>query len=195
MPQHFLEQFFPRERFDEADWQAILSSFRKVRISKQQYLLLEGSIARHYWFVQEGILRSYAVDGTGKDLTLDFFTAGDVAIDWSSFLQQQPTREYIQALTDVVCWELDYPTFQKLFHQFEAFRQAGRNRLVASYFALKRRHLSTSVDQAKDRYLNLVDQRPEVVQNVPLKHIASYLGITDTSLSRIRKELADGHSA
>lgn len=193
MNKHFLEFFFPKEHFTEGDWQSILSAFRRVHLSKNEYLLLEGSIARHYWFVEEGILRSYAVDAEGRDLTVDFFTAGEVAIDWASFLQQHPTRENIQALTDVVCWQLDFSTFQKLFHQFEPFRQAGRNRLVNSYFSLKRRHISSTVDQAKDRYLNLVDNRPELVNSVPLKHIASYLGITDTSLSRIRKELADGN--
>lgn len=190
MPKHFLEDFFPREHFSETDWQTVLQAFRRVRIPKNEYLLLEGSIARQYWFVEEGILRSYAVDADGKDLTVDFFTAGEVAIDWASFLQQQPTRENIHTLTDVLCWQLDFPTFQKLFHQFKPFREAGRNRLVSSYFALKRRHISSTVDQAKDRYLNLVDRRPELVHEVPLKYIASYLGITDTSLSRIRKELS-----
>lgn len=192
MPHHFLENFFPRTAFNDTDWQTIIGAFRRIYLPRNQYLLLEGSIAKNYWFVEDGILRSYAVDAEGKDLTVDFFTAGEVAIDWSSFLQQQPTRENIQALTDVYCWQLDYPTFQQLFHQFEPFRQAGRNRLVSSYFALKRRHISSTVDHAKDRYLNLVDNRPQLVQNVPLKHIASYLGITDSSLSRIRKELADG---
>jgi hypothetical protein len=87
---------------------------------------------------------------------------------------------------------LDFETFQQFFHSMEAFREAGRSRLVKSYFELKAHRVSLITDQAKDRYLRLLHERPELIQNVSLKHIASYLGVTDTSLSRIRKEVAKG---
>jgi hypothetical protein len=85
---------------------------------------------------------------------------------------------------------LDFETFQELFHSIRNFREQGRTTLVGSYFALKRHSISMIADQAKDRYLRLVKEKPHVVQNVSLKHIATFLGITDTSLSRIRKEIA-----
>ena len=191
MAEHFLEHFFPREQFNSTDWKWITSSFEQVKYVKGEHLLQEGATAGHYWFVESGLLRSYAIDLKGNDLSLDFFTRGDVAIDWSSFLQQTPTRENIQALTRVICWRLDFPTFQQFFHGFEAFREAGRARLVGSYFALKRKSVSMITDQAKDRYRQLMGERPDLLQQVPLKQLASYLGITDTSLSRIRKELAE----
>jgi hypothetical protein len=78
----------------------------------------------------------------------------------------------------------------KLF-SIEAFREVGRTRLVNNYFELKNHSVSIIADPAKDRYLNLLKAKPDIVQNVPLKQIATYLGITDTSLSRIRKEIAD----
>ena len=103
-----------------------------------------------------------------------------------------PTRENIQALTDCICWQLDFETFQQLFHSIEAFREAGRSRLVKSYFELKRHSTSLISDQAKDRNKRLLAEKPPNVQNVSLKQIASYLGVTDTSLSRIRKEVTEG---
>jgi hypothetical protein len=78
----------------------------------------------------------------------------------------------------------------KLF-SIEAFRDVGRTRLVNNYFELKNHSVSIIADPAKDRYLNLIKDKPDIVQNVPLKQIATYLGITDTSLSRIRKEITD----
>ena len=78
----------------------------------------------------------------------------------------------------------------KLFN-IEAFREVGRTKLISNYFELKTHSVSIISDPAKDRYLNLIKQKPDIVQNVPLKQIATYLGITDTSLSRIRKEIAD----
>ena len=190
MQEHFLENFFPRTKFSAKDWREITTAFTRVQYNKDDHLLQEGTTARHYWFVEEGVLRSYAVDPKGHDLSLDFFIRGDVAIDWSSFLQQIPTRENIQTLTPVTCWRLDFPTFQQFFHRFEPYREAGRSRLVGSYFALKRKSIAMVADQAKDRYRQLLTERPELLQAVPLKQLASYLGITDTSLSRIRKEIA-----
>ena len=78
----------------------------------------------------------------------------------------------------------------KLF-SIEAFREVGRTRLVNNYFELKNHSISIIADPAKERYLNLIKSKPGIIQNVPLKQIATYLGITDTSLSRIRKEIAD----
>jgi hypothetical protein len=78
----------------------------------------------------------------------------------------------------------------KLF-TIEAFREVGRTRLVNNYFELKNHSVSIIADPARDRYINLLKSKPDIVQNVPLKQIATYLGITDTSLSRIRKEIID----
>lgn len=82
----------------------------------------------------------------------------------------------------------------KLFH-IEAFREVGRTRLVNSYFDLKSHSVSMITDEAQKRYLDLIANKPNVLQYVPLKHIATYLGVTDTSLSRIRKEIANKHKS
>src|SRR5690606_31858197 len=122
----------------------------------------------------------------------DFYSTGDIVIDWPSFFLRAPTRENIQALTDCICWQLDFPTFQSLFHSIEKFREAGRTRLVSSYFSLKKHSVSMIADDAPKRYQQLLQEKPHIFQQVSLKHIASYLGITDTSLSRIRREMSKG---
>jgi len=189
---HFLTNIFSPKQFTPQDLETIISKFTRVTFAKNEYLLEEGRTAQYYWFIETGFIRSYVVDGEGNDITTSFFTAGDIAIDWPSFFMRTPTREYIQALTDCICWQLDHDTFQQLFHNIEPFREQGRARLVGSYFMLKKRSIAMIADPAKTRYMQLLSEKPEIIQNVSLKHIATFLGITDTSLSRIRKEVSQG---
>jgi CRP-like cAMP-binding protein len=188
--QHFLNNVFGKTDMTIEEKQIAISKFKQVTFEKNSFLLEEGKTANHYWFIESGFVRSYVVDTEGNDITTNFFSVGDIVIDWPSFFLRNPTRENIQALSDCVCWQLDFETFQELFHSIRNFREQGRTTLVGSYFALKRLSISMIADQAKDRYLRLIKEKPHVVQNVSLKHIATYLGITDTSLSRIRKEIS-----
>lgn len=190
MEDHFLNKIFKAENYSTDDYQKIIQSYQEIHVKKGDYFLREGKVANHYWFIQSGLVRSYAIDPSGKDISTNFYASGDLLIDWPSFFMRQPIRENIQAITDCVCWQLDFNTFQNLFHSIEAFREQGRANLVKSYFTLKNHTISIIADQAKERYLKLIKEKPELSQNVSLKHLASYLGITDTSLSRIRKEIA-----
>jgi CRP-like cAMP-binding protein len=187
---HFLIRIFPEPQFTVEEQAVITAEFQSVHFRKNDFLLAEGHTEDNYWFLEHGIARSYAVDTDGNDISTNFFVAGDVVIDWPSFFQRQPTRENIQALTDCTAWQLNYDAFQRLFHGIEAFREAGRARLVASYFELKKNRVAMITDPAKVRYQRLFHERPDIIRHVPLKQIATYLGITDTSLSRIRKELS-----
>lgn len=188
--QHFLNNVFGKTDMTKEEKEIAISKFKQVSFEKNSFLLEEGKTANHYWFIQSGFIRSYVIDTEGNDITTNFFSVGDIVIDWPSFFLRNPTRENIQALSDCVCWQLDFETFQELFHSIRNFREQGRTTLVSSYFALKRHSISMIADQAKDRYLRLLKEKPHIVQNVSLKHIATFLGITDTSLSRIRKEIA-----
>ncbi|WP_118950491.1 Crp/Fnr family transcriptional regulator [Taibaiella helva] len=187
---HFLHRIFSPDRFSREQLQQILPQYTRVTFSKHDYLLKEGRTAQHYWFVEHGFVRSYAVDTGGNDISTNFYTTGNIVIDWPSFFLRHPTRENIQALTDCSCWQIGYERFQQLFHSIEPYREQGRTTLVGSYFELKNRSISMITDPARDRYRKLLEEKPHILQNVSLKQIATYLGITDTSLSRIRKELA-----
>ncbi len=186
---HFLKNIFSKTDFKESELDMIIPKFKQVKFSKNDFFLQEGSTENHYWLLESGFARSFVNDTNGNDITTNFYSHTDIVIDWSSFFLRNPTRENIQALSDCVCWQLDFETFQQLFHSIETFREHGRRRLVTSYFSLKNHSISIIVDQAKDRYLQLLKEKPNLIQNVSLQHIASYLGITKYSLSRIRKEI------
>ncbi|MFT3945798.1 MAG: Crp/Fnr family transcriptional regulator [Agriterribacter sp.] len=188
--EHFLKKIFTPTDFKESELALILPKFKQVQFSKNDFLLREGKTENNYWFLESGFSRSFVNDINGNDITTNFYSPGEIVIDWSSFFLRNPTRENIQALTDCVCWQLDFDNFQQLFHGIETFREHGRKRLVSSYFALKNHSVAIIADQAKDRYLQLLKSKPHIIQNVSLQHIASYLGITKYSLSRIRKEIS-----
>lgn len=189
--QHFLTNIFKAKDFSKEESESVISKFRQVNFSKNDYLLKEGNTENHYWFIESGFVRSYVVDTLGNDITTNFYAVGDIVIDWTSFFLRNTTRENIQALTDCKCWQLDFASFQQLFHGIQSFREQGRTTLVNSYFSLKKQSVSMIADQAKERYIRLVKEKPHIIQNISLKHIATYLGITDTSLSRIRKEISE----
>lgn len=186
-----LRSIFPTPHFSPEEQDSIIEKFTRKEFKKGEYLLSEGQTPNHYWFVESGFIRSFAIDTEGNEISTDFFTTKDVVIDWPSFFMRTSTRENIQALTDCSCWQLSFEKFQQLFHGMEAFREAGRTRLAQSYFELKRHNISLISDHARDRYLRLLEEKPNIIQNVSLKQIATYLGITDTSLSRIRNEIAN----
>ncbi len=194
-PVPFPRTLFCEPEFTAAEIETIVPYFKRVEFSRHTFLLRAGEVAGVYWYVERGFLRSYAVNPRGEDTTTRFFAAGDLVIDWPSFFLRAPTREHIEALEDCVCWQTDFASFQKLFHSGAAFRDSGRTRLVQSYFELKQHSVSQIADTAADRYLRLVKEQPVVASQASLKHIASYLGITAPSLSRIRRSLARPRAA
>ncbi|MUH35475.1 Crp/Fnr family transcriptional regulator [Zobellia amurskyensis] len=187
---HFLNNIFKTSDFSDEELAVIIPKFKKVAFPKNDFILEEGKTENHYWFIESGFARSYVVNTEGKDISTNFYAVGDIVIDWTSFFLRNPTRENIQALTDCVCWQLDFDTFQELFHGIRSFREQGRTTLVNSYFSLKEQSVAMIADQASQRYLKLLREKPHIIQNISLKHIATYLGVTDTSLSRIRKEIS-----
>ncbi len=187
---HFLNTIFKEENFSKEDLEMILNQYEKITFAKNDYFIKEGNTANFYYFMESGFARSYVIDLEGNDISTKFFSSSDIVIDWHSYFLKTKCRENIQAITACTAWKITFENFMKLF-KIEAFREVGRTRLVNNYFELKNHSISIIADPAKERYLNLIKSKPDIVQNVPLKQIATYLGITDTSLSRIRKELAD----
>ncbi len=187
---HFLNKIFNPQNFTEEDLKIIFSQYLKIEFAKNDYLIKEGTTANYYYFMEAGFARSYVIDLDGNDISTKFFSSTDIIIDWHSYFLKTKCRENVQAISPCTAWKISFENFMKLFH-IESFREVGRTRLVNNYFELKTHSVSVIADPAKERYLNLLKTKPDIVQNVPLKQIATYLGITDTSLSRIRKEIAD----
>ncbi len=169
---------------------SIAGNFEPATYSKNDYLLKQGTICNDYIFLERGFARAFTYDMEEHDVTTDFYAQHSIIFEVASYFKRTPTQENIQALTNCIGWRGNYDNFQILFHSIPEFREFGRAILVNGFISLKERMLSMINATAEQRYEQLVKTKPEILYNAPLKYIASYLGITDTSLSRIRKEIS-----
>jgi CRP-like cAMP-binding protein len=172
------------------DLQAIASLHRKISFSKGDIILKEGCVADEYYILENGLIRAFVHSYNGDEITTDFFTGNDLVIVPVSLFQRTPSQENLQALTDCALWKIEFNDFQQLFHRLPGFIEWGRLWFTAQLFAVKQHSLDMIRETATSRYLKLLQQKPQIIQYAPLKQIASYLGVTDTSLSRIRKDLS-----
>ncbi len=168
----------------------IVAVFEHVSLAKGDYIVKERKVCDSYVFIEAGYARAFTHDTDGNEVTTWFYTPNSVAFEVASFFKRAPANENIQTLTDCTGWKLTFDQLNHLFHAIPEFREFGRMLLVNGFVQLKERMLSMINNTAEQRYEHLLATKPDIFQQAPLKTIASYLGITDTSLSRIRKEMA-----
>jgi len=186
----YLHQFFENSgKVNSIKSREIAEYFQEKIIEKGNYFLREGQVSNEYMVVEKGFMRSYSFDPDGNEVTTAFHNNGYPVFEVASFFNRSPSKENIQALTDCQGWTITYEQLNMLFHSVTEFREFGRSILVKGFASLKMRMLSMITETAEERYSSLLKSTPEIFQYAPLKQIASYLGITDTSLSRIRKEM------
>jgi CRP-like cAMP-binding protein len=164
----------------------LVEKYKEREFRKNDFVLKEGGICKVSHFIEAGMMRAYTHDLDGNDVTTAFYPSKGFATELFSFFNQVPSRENIQALTDCETWSISYEDMQVSFHAIPEFRAFGRINIINNYGLLKDRMLSMLHETAEQRYANLIQLNPEILQHAPLKYIASYLGITDTSLSRVR---------
>jgi CRP-like cAMP-binding protein len=167
----------------------IARHFMEKEMNKNEYFLKEGRISNEYLLLEQGFMRAYSFDINGNEVTTAFYNTSYPVFEVASFFNRIPSKENIQALTPCKGWSITYDKLNTLFHSLPEFRDFGRAILVKGFASLKLRMLSMITETAEERYAALLQSNPEIFQHAPLKYIASYLGITDTSLSRIRKEM------
>jgi CRP-like cAMP-binding protein len=170
--------------------ECIAAEFAPKKILANHFFLTEGTISDEYMFLEKGFMRAFAHDIEGNEVTTNFYSGNQLVLEVSSFFNRTRSKENIQAVEDCSGWFITYEQLNNLFHSLPEFREFGRSVLVKGFAGLKSRVLSVITETAETRYETLLKSNPEIFQHVSLKHIASYLGITDTSLSRIRKNFS-----
>jgi CRP-like cAMP-binding protein len=186
----YLQQFFESSgKVNAIKAREIAEYFVEKEITKGNLFLNEGQVSNQYLVMENGFMRSYSFDPDGIEITTAFHNATYPVFEVASFFNRIPSKENIQALTDCSGWFITYEQLNMLFHSVPEFRDFGRSILVKGFASLKTRMLSMITETAEERYASLLQHNPDIFQYAPLKQIASYLGITDTSLSRIRKEM------
>ena len=179
-----------RVELTKDEFQRATTFFVPKQIRRGQFLLQSGDVARHLSFVEKGCLRSYTIDGKGEEHLAQFAIEDWWISDLYSFLEHQPSALNIDALEDSELLILDKASQDKLCAEIPKFERFFRLLLQANYVASSRRIMHSISATAEERYLHFLKSYPAIVQRVPQRQIASYLGITPQSLSRIRRNLS-----
>jgi len=174
-----------------AEQELFISLLGIKRLLRKQFLLQAGDVCRYESYVLEGCLRSFFIDDKGNEHTLHFALEDWWITDLESFLHQAPAQVNIEALTPVTVLQLDKPSLERLYTEAPAFERFFRILHQNAYLAQNRRILNNISMSGEARYIDLLERHPQLVQRVPQKYIASYLGITPVFLSQIRAKL--GH--
>jgi CRP-like cAMP-binding protein len=152
---------------------------------KASILLEKGQISDQIYFVVAGILRSYC-NIEGNQVTRWFGFAGHFASAYFSFVYRQPSDDYLVLETDAQLLSISYDALQNLAHQDPVWIDLNRRLLEYYYMDLLERVMSFQTQSAAERYTNLLRTYPDIEHQVPLRHLASYLGMTPETLSRLR---------
>jgi CRP-like cAMP-binding protein len=170
----------------DQEWALCKSKFRLKRMLKRQFLLQEGAICRQLTFVEKGALCSYVVDSNGNRNVVRFAFDGWWIGDLKSYITNQPTMLNIEILEDSKLLIIDKTTQEELLQEIPAYERYHHILLQNAYIALHERIENALGLTAEKKYKRLIEQNPEFLNRVPQHLIASYLGISPETLSRVR---------
>lgn len=174
---------------ETADQETLLSSFlTRQSVGKHKELIQPGKVCQDLYYIRQGASYKYR-PLKGQLQVAQFYTAGDLATDFQSFLFQRPTDFYVKVQSNVDLDVLSYSALQSLYDREHQMERMGRllmerklDELIDTFWSLRQ-------ESPEVRYLNLIKQRPAVIEQFPQFLIASFLGITPVGLSKIRRRL------
>ena len=168
--------------------QALENCFEQQVFAKNEYLLTEDKVCRHLYFLEKGAVRGYYILD-GREITHWFAFENDFVTSFHSFITQAPAVENIQFLEGSIVWCISKEKLSKLFNEFHEIERVVRIGYEKYYIRLEERFVAGQFKTASERYENLINQSPHILERVPLGYVASFLGISQETLSRIRGRL------
>ena len=175
--------------FSDHDWAIFSSKLIRRVFDKKSLLLLINEKENFLSFIEKGIIRKY-IPKDFDDITIDFAFAGNFVTAYDSFLTQKPSSYQIESITDTIIWSISYDDLQEIYTETDTGNTIGRLASEGQYLKKSKRELDFLTKSAEERYLDLFSEQPHLLELIPLKHIASYIGIAPQSLSRIRKSIS-----
>lgn len=182
------------KRLQELHWVSpemqdeLQSQFTKQVLPKNEFLIEEGRVCRHLYFLEQGCIRGY-YNLDGKEITHWFGFENDFVTSFHSFITQQPAVENIQLIEGSVLWSISKEALNKLVDQHREAERLLRIAYEKYYIRLEGRFVNSQFRTAAERYEKLLEENPAIIERVSLGYIASYLGISQETLSRVRGRL------
>ncbi len=174
-------------KITEDDFSLIEKKLLKRFVNKRRPLLMEGETSRYLYFVEKGALRSYTIDKDGLEHVVQLVIEDYWVTDLYSFITGAPGNINIEAIEDSEVLLLPNNELDRLYNEIPALERFFRHLYQRAYVSLQQRYNTALSNNAEERYRLLITDFPHIAARIPLIYIASYLGITPESLSRIRK--------
>ncbi len=155
---------------------------------KNAFLIRAGEVTENSFVILKGLVRDFYILESGKEYNTRFNPENTIAGSFSSMVLKLPSRFYIQALEDTETVVLNRTKIEELYERHPCWERLGR--LMAEYAMIKKEQRDNEIlDSLETRYLRFLDESPDLMNRIPQYHIASYLGVTDVALSRLRKRI------
>ncbi|MCG1037669.1 Crp/Fnr family transcriptional regulator [Polaribacter sargassicola] len=181
----FIEKITP---INNKDWLFFSSKLQKTTVNKHVPLIKVGEIENSLSFIVKGMVRIY-IPKEENDLTFGFLFENEFVTAYDSFLTQTPSKYQIETLTKTTILRISYKDLEDVYLKTSCGNIIGRKMAENMFLIKSKRELSLLSKTAEERYLDLFLERPNVLKQIPLKYIASYIGVTPQALSRIRKRI------
>lgn len=167
----------------------VLKFFTPVQFQKGDFMLSAGKVEHFLYYIERGIVRYFYYNTLkDKEITTDFTFSEQFCLSYASFVKQIPSVLQMQALTDIKAYKIGRSQLEKLMNNIEVVKIKAV--ILEKLFVEKsERELRFLTQTPEENYLYLLQKEPVLLQNIPLKYIASYIGITPQALSRIRKRI------
>jgi CRP-like cAMP-binding protein len=175
---------------NDDDWQLFASYLSKQTLTKKTSFLSVGQIEDNIYFIEKGEVRLFIPkEDEEKEITFGFSFEGEFVSAYDSFLTRKPSLYQLETLVDTTLWSINYHDLQKVYASTIIGNTIGRFISERLYLIKSKRVQSLLNETPEQRYLNLFMDRPNLIKQIPLKYIASYIGVTPQALSRIRKRI------
>ncbi len=180
-----LDQLINFIKEDEENWPAFQSSFVEKNIPARTELLKVGEVSTQIHFIKKGCLRMW-FNADGKDITFQFFFEGQPVASIDSFLSQQPSLFSLESIEPTTLFSINKDNLERLYELYPSLKEGFYQLIFQRFRNYGQLFLSRIKDTPQERYKDLLTNHPEIIRRIPQHYIASYLGITPISLSRIR---------
>lgn len=174
--------------FTAPEIEGVLPLFREQGLKKSAYFIREGERCREIAFIASGIFRSCYSSGQGDEITYCFRFPNEFMTAYSAFITGVPSQETLQALTDAELYIIRKEDLDRISEGSYSWTRFLRRIAEEQYIEMEQRVFQLQKQNAAGRYHSLIRNRPEYIRYIPLQYLASYLGITQRHLSRIRRE-------